>query len=201
MRQYYGFFTVWLRSHKLYYIIWNKVEERKSPAPSRREVELSLILRQALEPSIFLELYPKTIIDVFVQVLCADGGTRCAAATAASVALADAGIALRDLVCGVAVGKVAEPDPPTIVLDLSDIEDKEGLADLPIAMMPRTKEFTLLQFDGLITRDEFITALDLAKKGTEIIHKIQIETLKNKFTQFEKQNSELEVERSEEGET
>jgi len=165
----------------------NIVDERKSPAPSRREVELSLVLRKALEPSIFLEYYPKTIIDVFIQVLCADGGTRCAAVTAASLALADAGISLRDLVCGVAVGKINGPDPPTIVLDLSDIEDKEGLGDLPIAMMPRSKKITLMQFDGLITREELHQSLDMANKGIEKINQIQIQTIKKKYAQIDKE--------------
>ena len=176
----------------------NRVDERKSPAPSRREVELSLVLRQALEPALFLEYYPKTIIDVFVQVLCADGGTRCAAVTAASLALADAGISMRDLVCGVAVGKIAEPDPPTIVLDLSDIEDKEGLGDLPVAMMPKSKKYTLLQFDGLITKDEMTQALDLAYTGIQKINEIQINTIKDKYLQIDKETASAEKKEEEE---
>ena len=72
------------------------VEERKSPAPSRREMELSKVIREALEPSIFLEYYPRTAIDVFIEVLQADGGTRCAGITVASLALANAGIPMRD---------------------------------------------------------------------------------------------------------
>jgi exosome complex component RRP41 len=143
-------------------------------------------LREALEPAIFLEYYPKTIIDVFIQVLCADGGTRCAAVTAASLALADAGVSMRDLICGVAVGKISRPDPPTLVLDLSDIEDKEGLGDLPVAMMPRTKRFTLLQFDGLLTRDEMVKALNIARVGIEKINQIQIQTIKEKYEQIDK---------------
>lgn len=99
------------------------------------------------------------------------------------MALADAGISLRDLVCGVAVGKIAKPDPPTLVLDLSDIEDKEGLGDLPITCMPRTKAYTLLQFDGQMTHDEFINALDLAEKGIEKINQLQIQTIKQKYGQ------------------
>ncbi len=148
-----------------------------------------------MESSIFLEYYPKTIIDVFIQVLCADGGTRCAAVTAASLALADAGISLRDLVCGVAVGKIANPDPPTLVLDLSDVEDKEGLGDLPIAMMPRSKSYTLLQFDGQITFDEMRKALDIAEKGIEKLNEIQIQTIKGKYSQLDK---EIETEISKE---
>jgi exosome complex component RRP41 len=141
-----------------------------------------------LESSIFLEYYPKTIIDIFIQVLCADGGTRCAAVTAASLALADAGISLRDLVCGVAVGKIANPDPPTLVLDLSDVEDKEGLGDLPVAMMPRSKAYTLLQFDGQITFDEMRKALEIAENGIEKISRIQIQTIKERYSQIDKEN-------------
>src|SRR5512135_3905171 len=73
------------------------VQERKSPAPSRREVELSKVIKECLEPSMFMDLYPRAGVDVFVEVLQADGGTRCAAITAASLALADAGLPLRDL--------------------------------------------------------------------------------------------------------
>ena len=142
-----------------------------------------------MEPSVFIEEYPKTIIDIYIQVLCADGGTRCASVTAASLALADAGISLRDLVCGVAVGKISKPDPPTLVLDLSDIEDKEGLGDLPIACMPRTRAYTLLQFDGQMTPDEFRNALDLAEKGIEKINQIQIQTIKQKYAQIDQENN------------
>ena len=41
------------------------VQERKSPAPSRREVELSKVIRESLEPSVFVDLYPRAGIDVY----------------------------------------------------------------------------------------------------------------------------------------
>ena len=158
------------------------VDERKSPAPSRREKELSMIIRQSLEPAIFLKYYPKTLIDVHIQVLCADGGTRCASIIAASLALADAGIFMRDLVTAVAVGKIQDENGNGhIVLDLCDIEDKEGLGDLPIAMMPRTKEITLLQFDGELSKEEMDQSLQLSYKGIDEIYKMQNEALKAKY--------------------
>ena len=158
------------------------VDERKSPAPSRREKELSMIIRQALEPSIFLRYYPKTLIDVHIQVLCADGGTRCASIIAASLALADAGIFMRDLVAAVAVGKIQDENGKGhIVLDLSDIEDKEGLGDLPIAIMPRSKEVTLLQFDGELSKDEMSEAMELGFVGLDKIYQMQQEALKSKY--------------------
>jgi exosome complex component RRP41 len=153
------------------------VQERKSPAPSRREVELSKVIREALEPSIFLEFYPRTGIDIFVEVLQADGGTRCASITAASLALAEAGIPMRDLVVACAAGKVDD----TVVLDLMDTEDKEGSADVPVALMPNLNAITLLQMDGILTFEEFETALNLALEGCKKTYALQKEALKERY--------------------
>jgi len=153
------------------------VEQRKSPAPSRREMELSKVIREALQPAIFVEYYPRTSIDVFIEVLQADGGTRCAGITVASLALADAGIPMRDLVVACAAGKV----DGHIVLDLSDVEDKLGEADVPMALMPRLDVITLLQMDGMLTAEEFEEATNLALNGCKEIYKLQKEALKSKY--------------------
>src|SRR4030042_3098881 len=87
-----------------YHMASFSVPERKSPAPSRREVELGKVIRESLDPSVFNDQYPRTGVDVFIEVLQADGGTRCASITAASLALADAGIPMRDLVVACAGG-------------------------------------------------------------------------------------------------
>jgi len=153
------------------------VQERKSPAPSRREVELSKVIRESLEPSVFVDLYPRTGIDVFIEVLQADGGTRCAAITAASLAIADAGIPLRDLVVACAAGKIDD----TVVLDLYDAEDKLGMADVPVAYMPNLNAVTLLQMDGVLAPEEFETALNMAVEGCKKIYLVQKEALRTKY--------------------
>lgn len=153
------------------------VQERKSPAPSRRERELSKVIRESLEPSIFLEYYPRTSIDIFIEVLQADGGTRCASITAASLALADAGIPMRDLVAACAAGKIDD----TIVLDLMDTEDKKGGADVPVALMSNLNAITLLQMDGILSFKEFEKAMNLALKGCMKIYALQKEALKAKY--------------------
>ncbi|RZN56859.1 MAG: exosome complex exonuclease Rrp41 [Candidatus Methanomethylicota archaeon] len=153
------------------------VKERKSPAPSRREIELSKVIREALEPAIFVELFPRTTIDIFAEVIQADGSTRCAAISAASLALADAGIPMRDLVASIAVAKVDNQ----LVLDVMDEEDKYGLSDMPIAMMPSKNVITLLQMDGMLTCEEFKKSLELAKKGCMEIYKKQKEALESYF--------------------
>jgi len=153
------------------------VPERKSPAPSRREVELSKVIKESLEPALFLELYPRTGVDVFVEVLQADGGTRCASITAAALAIADAGVPMRDLVVACAAGKVDD----TVVVDLYDAEDKLGAADVPVAYMPNLNAVTLLQMDGILSPDEFEKAVNMAMEGCKKIYALQKEALKTKY--------------------
>ncbi|MFX0014647.1 MAG: exosome complex exonuclease Rrp41 [Promethearchaeota archaeon] len=156
------------------------VGERKSPAPRRREYELSKILTESLNTILFLEKFPNGAIDIFVTVLDADGGTRCAALTAASLGLADAGIPMRGMVTACAVGKV----DGKIVVDLSDIEDKEGEGDMPIAMIPTTGELTLLQSDGQFTLKEVEEGLKLSKIAINHIYEMQRNALLAKYTQI-----------------
>jgi len=152
-------------------------DTRKNPAPSRREVEISKVMRESLEPALILEDYPRATIDVFVEVLQADGGSRCAGIVAASVALADAGINMRDIVSACAAGKVDD----RIVLDVNDTEDKEGSADMPVAYMPHLDQVTLLQLDGILTQDQFNESLDKAIMGCKKVYEIQKQALMQKY--------------------
>jgi exosome complex component RRP41 len=162
------------------------VPERKSPAPSRRENELSKVIRDSLLPSLFVEKYPRTGVDLFIEVLQADGGTRCASITAASLALADAGLPMRDIVVACAAGKVDNK----IALDLMDTEDKIGDADVPVAYMPNLNAVTLLQMDGQLSPKEFDETVKMAIKGCKEISDIQKEALKTKYKIVEQEEVE-----------
>ncbi len=165
------------------------VFDRKSPAPSRREKEISKVIREALEPVLFLEIYPDSAIEVYIEVIAAEGGTRCASTTAAALALADAGIPMKSLVVGLAAGK-AEGQ---VILDCSDIEDKLGAADVPMAIIMNTKDVSLLQFDGQMTLDELNTSYEYVLKGAEIIYQKQIEALRAKYNEISEQVEEENV--------
>ena len=162
------------------------VDERKSPAPSRRDVELSKVIREALEPAVFLEYYPRTSIQVYIEILQADGGTRCAGITTAALALADAGIPMRDLVVACAAGKAGGK----IAVDLMDTEDKLGEADVPLAFMPNLNAITLLQMDGKLSPEEFETAVDMALEGCKKLYALQKEALKSKYMTVEEAKEE-----------
>ena len=153
------------------------VETRKSPTPTRREIELSFIMQRALQPALILDDFPRSIIDVYAYVLNADGGTRAASISAASVALAASGIPMRGLVAACAAGKV----DGHVVQDINDTEDKYGEADMPVAVLFPDREITSLQLNGNVTRDEFERILKLSIKGCEQVYMEQRKALTRHF--------------------
>ena len=153
------------------------VDERKNPAPSRREIEISKVIREALEPALIAEDYPRAAIEIFVEVLQSDGGSRVAGITASSLALSDAGINMRDLVVGCSSGIV----DGQVVLDLNDTEDKEGSGDMPVAFMPNLNQVTLLQVDGIYTPENFRKAFELAMTGGRTVYEMQRKALLGKY--------------------
>ena len=155
--------------------------DRVRPGGGRRAKEISMVMKHSLEPVLDLTDYPNSVVDVFVELPQTDAGTRCAAICAASMALADAGLEMTDLVSSVAVGQVGS----TIVADLTyneeAYEEEGGATDIPVAMIPSTGEVTLLQLDGEISREKLKEALELANKVCKDIYEVQKKAIKNKF--------------------
>jgi exosome complex component RRP41 len=160
-----------------YNMISFSVSDRKRPGPDRRSVEISKLISEAMEYVVFTENFPRTSIDVYIEVLQANAGTRCAGLTAASVALADAGIPMKDVVPAVAVGKVNDQ----VVLDLNKEEDNFGQADLPIAIIPRTGEVLLMQMDGHMTQAEFDRGLKMGVRACSEIYRLQKDALRRRY--------------------
>jgi exosome complex component RRP41 len=153
------------------------VTDRKPPGPDRRSVELSKVMRLALEPAIFLEEFPKATIDVFVEILQADGSTRVTGINAASLALASAGIPMKDMITACSVGKI----DGILVLDLTGVEDNNSEADMAFAFMPGKDKITLLQMDGNLTREEIKKLLGVARDTCKKIYEMQRKTIREKY--------------------
>ena len=153
------------------------VGDRKRPGPDRRSREIAKVTREAFESVILLDKYPRAAIELDINIMQADAGTRVAGINAASVALADAGIAMKDLVASCASGKIAD----TVVLDLSGIEDNCGQADVPIAMTGKDNKITLMQMDGIMTKEELHQAMKYAKDGCKQLYDAQKEALRRRY--------------------
>ncbi|KAM5584177.1 hypothetical protein ABKV19_003837 [Rosa sericea] len=106
--------------------------------------EFSSMLHKALEGAIILETFPKTTVDVFALVLESGGSDLPVVISCASLALADAGIMMYDLVASVSVsclGKNLVIDP---VLEEESYQD----GSLMLTCMPSRYEVTQLTITG-----------------------------------------------------
>ncbi|MEM3127114.1 MAG: exosome complex exonuclease Rrp41 [Candidatus Woesearchaeota archaeon] len=162
--------------------------DRVRPGGNRRAKELSMVTEKSLLPVLDLKKYPNAVVDVFIELPQTDAGSRCAGICAASMALADAGIEMKDLVCAVAVGHVDN----NIILDLTyeeehypeyakDKVENPEVADIAVSLLPNSNGITLLQMDGIITKEKLHKALELAKNGAKQIFEIQKTALKEKY--------------------
>ena len=151
--------------------------DRIRPGFNRRSREISKVTAEALESVVLLERFPRSKIRVEIEILSAEAGTRCVGITAASVALADAGIPMRDMVVGIASGKIED----TVVLDLDKAEDNYGQADLPMGILPNTGEMAFLQMDGDLSVEEFNLATEYNYKAAAEIHEEMVRALKARF--------------------
>jgi len=154
------------------------VTERKRPGPSRRSQEISKIIEWSLSPVLDLEEFPNTVVDVHIMITQANASTRCAAINAAALALAQAGIPMKDLVTSVSIGKLDK----TLVVDVTkeeeDYKEGEGATDIAMTLMSNNDEITSLQLDGKIPPQALKEAIRLGRAATKKIHEVQVGALK-----------------------
>ncbi len=156
---------------------FSSLEEHGRSGPNRRATEISKVTKEVFESVVKIDDFPGCEIDIFIEILQSDGGTRAAGITAAAVALATSGIPMYDMPYAVSAGKIGEH----VVLDLNKIEDNFSDADMPVAISPRTGEILLLQMDGSLTKEEYSEAISLIKKAGVEISKAQREALKGPY--------------------
>ncbi|MFH1224634.1 MAG: exosome complex exonuclease Rrp41 [Candidatus Diapherotrites archaeon] len=162
------------------------VPDRKNPRPGRREIEIGKVCGEALERAIFVERFPNTKIDVNVEILDSNAGTRVAGLVAAAVAVADAGIPMRDLVSSCSVGKFGGK----VAVDLNkDEEDADDAVDIPMAILPSSGEVVLLQLDGMVKKEEWNEAVKLGMEACNKINELQKEALRRRYEKAEKEAS------------
>ncbi|MBR9682103.1 MAG: exosome complex exonuclease Rrp41 [Candidatus Aenigmarchaeota archaeon] len=160
-----------------YTMIPFSTKERIRPGRSRRSTEISKVIREALAQVIFTEDYPKTGIDIFIDILQADASTRCAGLNAASLAIVDAGVPMADLISSCSVGKAGGE----ILLDVGGLEDNYGEVDFAVATVGKQDKFVLLQLDGIVTFDEFKKMVKMSKEGCGKVYEIQQEALRQRY--------------------
>ena len=153
--------------------------DRVRPGPNRRSKEIGLVTEKALLPALDLTQFPGSVVDVYIELVQTDAGTRCAGITAAAMALADAGLPMKDLVSSIALGRIE--DKIVIDVDKSEEDYEGGMADIPIAMMPRTGQITMLQMDGILKKEELKEVLKSAQKACQEVYSHQKMAFKARY--------------------
>lgn len=136
--------------------------------------EFSSILHKALEGAIIVDSFPKTTVDVFALVLESGGGDLPVVISCASLALADAGIMMYDLVASVSVSCLGK----NLVID--PISDEESYQDgsLMITCMPSRNEVTQLTVTGEWSTPKIHEAVELCLDACSKLGKIMRSCLK-----------------------
>ncbi|XP_064394974.1 exosome complex component RRP41-like [Halichondria panicea] len=143
-------------------------ERKRRPKGDRLSIEISQALRQTFEAAVLTELFPQSKIDIYVQVLQSDGGNRSACINAATMALIDAGIPMRDYVCASSASFIED----TPMLDLNYLEQTSGGPDLTVATLPKSGKIVLMQMDSRLHTDSLSKVLDIATQGCKRVHTI-----------------------------
>ena len=166
-----------------------------APMAFMDETYLSRRLFEALLPSVMaddellmLGSSNKMCVEVFVQVLQSDGGVFAASVMGASLALADAGVKMRDLVCASSAAvmmKTTGDDNNNggedkkkkkkvtyhAIADPTEDEILQACGVVTIAMMPNWKECTVWDQFGKMPIEASSEAMELARDGCVTCHK------------------------------
>ncbi|GBE88447.1 ribosomal protein S5 domain 2-type protein [Sparassis latifolia] len=141
-------------------------ERRRRARADRRVLELASTVKSTFEPVVQTNLYPRSQIDIYIQVLQQDGGLLQACINATTLALTTAGIPLYDFVCAVTGGVHSA----STMLDLNMLEEND-LPHVTVAVIPRTKKVTLLTLETRLHVDRFADIFRLACEAGQTIHK------------------------------
>lgn len=145
-------------------------EVRRLGSPGRREIGHGYLAERALTAVLPSEAdFPYAIRSV-TEIMSQNGSTSMAATCSSCLALLDAGVPLKALVSGIAMGLMLDGDKPYILSDIADAEDFAG--DMDFKVTGTSKGITALQMDmkvhGLPV-DILQQALEQAREGRAFI--------------------------------
>jgi len=146
-------------------------ERRRSTRGSRQAIETGLLIANTFESVILVEQFPRSQIDICIQVIQGDGGLLNAAINATTLALIDAGIPLKDFLVSCSASWIEG----TTLCDLNYMEESaQGCCKLPIALLPKTDKVAMMQTDEIVELDRLKDVLEMASKGCHLIHDIML---------------------------
>ena len=126
------------------------------PRQNFEEKMISKCICEAMEGVILLERFPKAQVEISVQVIQDDGSALALALTAASVALINANIEVKDLVVGTTLRFFENSDvlvDPTAEEEYGPSSKYTGGAGFHLAVLPSLSQISYLKQTGKIKQD------------------------------------------------
>ncbi|KAG0242422.1 Exosome complex component RRP41 [Actinomortierella wolfii] len=155
---------------------FSTTERRRRAKTDKRMLEIAQFVKQSFEPVVLGTLYPRSQIDVYLQILQNDGGVLEACINGTTLAMIDAGIAMEDYVCACTAGWI-EKEP---ALDLNGVEESGDTSEMTVALLPKSGKITLLQMEARLHVDKLEEVLHLASEGCHQIYTVLDTTIRDR---------------------
>nr|CAG4638669.1 EOG090X0BHT [Cyclestheria hislopi] len=150
-------------------------ERKRRPRGDRKSQEMSNHLVQTFQAAIRTELYPRSQIDIFVEVLQADGGNYSACVNAATMALVDAGIPLKDTVVSCTASLInGKP-----LVDVNHVEQSGGSPELVLSILPQSEEIVYISLTQRFHVEHLNQVMDTAMNGCKDVAAVLNEIIKD----------------------
>lgn len=135
--------------------------------------EQAHLLQKCMEAAVMLHLFPRSKIEINVLILADDGGRLCAAINAATLALVDAGIPMKDFVCACSAG-IINNNYSEIMVDLNRQEQYANQGGQPAvyllcAILPQRNSVVLSQCESRITLETYEQLLNESMDGCRAV--------------------------------
>jgi exosome complex component RRP41 len=138
---------------------FSTMERKRLKQDGRKMRELAQRLESAFSRIVEVNLFPRSCVDISIQVLQNDGGVSWACFNACSLALVDAGVPMRDLciACGVWFG-----ENQMVLVDPCSAELTQSGGELWMGYSPQEDKMLTCQFSGKVSES---TLGDLLQQG------------------------------------
>ena len=143
-------------------------DRRKRTKGDRLVNELSTLITQTFESLLFTNIFPRSQIDIYVEVLQADGGLRPASLNAVTLALIDAGLPMKDFLCSCNAGWI---DGHTLA-DLNHLEESARGPDLCLAYMPNCDQVVTCNLDAKLKLEALGQMMECSLQGCRQVYQI-----------------------------
>ncbi|XP_044727371.1 exosome complex component RRP41 isoform X2 [Chrysoperla carnea] len=155
--------------------VFSSCDRKRRPRGDRKSTEMSLHLRQALSAVIRTDLYPRSQIDIYFEVLGDFGGNFSACINGATLALIDAGIPLQEYLCACTASIVQNN---TTLVDVSRMEENIGGPVLTVACFPESGKIVFMDMSQRFHIDYLKQVLEVAIEGCKSVKKILDEVVR-----------------------